>query len=948
MLVEARLRAFAAVARNGSFSRAAQELYVSQPAVSKHVAALEAELGKRLLVRDRKGVTLTPAGQLLADYVLRAEALLANARRALATGADAETGALSVAASGIPGTYLLPELLGRFRERYPAVEIELRLETSGRALELARSHAVELAVIGGLVVPAELEAEPLLEDEIVLIGPPSLGGRRLAPRQLEGLTWISPGEGSAMRAGVEAARWQLGLHEVRTLELPSWEAVKLTVAGGAGIAAISRFALDLELDAGTLAVLDVPRWRLTRTISVVRARDIPLTPPTQRFLDLMRDAFAPRAAAPPLNSNLPELPTALIGRERERDEVAGLLRGRATRLVTLTGPGGSGKTRLAVEIGSRLVEHFRDGVYLVELAGLGEAGFVAPAIQRTLGVPEDESLAEALAQRRLLLLLDNFEHVLAAAPELADLLAASRRLRVLVTSRAPLGVPGERTYEVPPLPRADAVALFVERALAADPSFEDDPAVATICESVDRLPLAIELVAARVRTFSPQVLLEKLEGRTAVAVGAARGLPSRQRSLRATVEWSFDLLDAREQSAFAALAVFRGGWTTAAAGEACDVDAGTLSALVEQSLVSRTGDDRFTMLETIREHALERLELSGDAETFRRRHAEHFLAFAEEARGYARGPHEIEWLDRTEVDLDNIRTALGWAIERREGVLGLTLAEALEPYWYRRSQLSEGLRWLEPLLELGATAPPAIRAGALGVAGRLAWERGGDDPRVPRWYEESLALARASGDRTREAWALHGLGTLAWRAGDHDRARDRFEESLALFLELGEHGPAGGRLTYLGELALQTGDTRAARAYFERSIEEYAAAGDESGVVGSIDSVADVALVEGDFEAALRSYGAALARATEQLAVVWILAGIAAAAAATGRAVEAARLWGASQRLHEEIEQPMTPGARERFERHLGSLDEHEVAVGRALATEDAVALGLQLAREPG
>src|SRR5438093_3365203 len=202
MLVEARLRAFAAVARNGSFSRAAQELYGSQPAVSKHVAALEAELGKQLVLRDRKGVRLTPAGQLLADYVLRAEALLANARRALVAGADAETGVLSLAASSIPGTYLLPELLGRFRERHPAVDIDLRLETSGRALELVRAHAVELAVIAGLVVPAELEAEPLLDDDIVLIGPSSLGGRRLAAKQLEGLTWISREEGSATRAGV--------------------------------------------------------------------------------------------------------------------------------------------------------------------------------------------------------------------------------------------------------------------------------------------------------------------------------------------------------------------------------------------------------------------------------------------------------------------------------------------------------------------------------------------------------------------------------------------------------------------------------------------------------------------------------------------------------------------------------------------------------------------------
>lgn len=291
MNVEARLRAFAAVARAGSFSRAAEALFVSQPAVSKHVASLEAELGTQLVVRGRPAVRLTPAGQVLADYVLRAEALLANARRALDARADEEIGTLSLAASGIPGTYILPALLSRFHERYSAVEIDFRVSTSGGALALVRAHSVELAVVGGLTVPPELEATPLVDDEVVLVGPPELGGRRLRLRELEGQTWISREEGSATRAAVEAARWQIGLHPVRTLELPSWEAVKLAVASGAGIAAISRFALDLELRAGTLAILDLPRWRLSRTVAVVTARDVPLTPPATRFLELLRDAF---------------------------------------------------------------------------------------------------------------------------------------------------------------------------------------------------------------------------------------------------------------------------------------------------------------------------------------------------------------------------------------------------------------------------------------------------------------------------------------------------------------------------------------------------------------------------------------------------------------------------------------------------------------------------------
>ncbi len=262
MELEARLRAFAALARRGSFSGAAEELFVSQPAVSKHLAALEAEVGKPLVARGRTGSPLTPAGELLAGYVLRAEALLANAKRSLGAGEEAETGTLALAASGVPGTYLVPDLVLAFHERYPGVELDFDVSTSAEALDAVRAHRAEVGIVGGLEVPAELDSEALLDDEIVLVGPPTLGGRRLRAKELEGLTWISRAEGSATRAAVETARWEMGLHAVRTVELPSWEAVKRAVAKGAGIAAISRLALDAELEAGTLTVLDVPRWRV--------------------------------------------------------------------------------------------------------------------------------------------------------------------------------------------------------------------------------------------------------------------------------------------------------------------------------------------------------------------------------------------------------------------------------------------------------------------------------------------------------------------------------------------------------------------------------------------------------------------------------------------------------------------------------------------------------------
>src|SRR5215212_3203787 len=420
MELEARLRAFAALARRGSFSGAAAELYVSQPAVSKHLAALEAEVGKPLVSRGRAGSPLTPAGELLAEYVLRAEALLANANRALRAGAEADTGTLALAASGIPGTYLLPDVLLEFRDRYPGVELEVEVSTSAEALARVRTHQAEIAVVGGLEPPAELESEPLLDDEVVLVGVPPLGGRRLRPKELESLTWISRAEGSATRAAVETARWEMGLHAVRTVELPSWEAVKRAVAKGAGIAAISRLALDAEVEAGTLVVLDVPRWRLTRTIALVRARGVPLTPPAERFVALLRERLSPAETTLPPNSNLPLPTTALVGREQELAEATALLRD-GSRLVTFTGAGGSGKTRLAIEVGAALVDDFADGVYLVELAPLRDPGVVASAIADVL-LAAPEELGERLRHARMLLVLDNFEHLLDAAPLVSALL----------------------------------------------------------------------------------------------------------------------------------------------------------------------------------------------------------------------------------------------------------------------------------------------------------------------------------------------------------------------------------------------------------------------------------------------------------------------------------------------------------------------------------------------
>ncbi len=928
MNVEARLRAFGAVAREGSLTRAAEQLYVSQPAVSKHLASLETELGTQLVVRDRRGARLTPAGEVLADYVLRAEALLANARRALATGADAQVGTLSLAASGVPGTYLLPELLARFHEEHPEVEIDFRVATSSEALELVRSHEVELSVIGGLTLPAELEAEELVEDEVVLVGPPSLGGRRLRAKELEGLTWISREEGSATREAVEVARWEAGLRAVRTLELPSWEAVKRTVASGAGVAAVSRFALEHEVEAGALAVLDVPRWQLSRTISAVTARGVPLTPPAERFLATLRAQFRSAEPLPP-NSNLPALTTALIGRDREVTEVSELLR--RQRLVTLTGTGGSGKTRLALEVAARLVDEFEDGVYLVELAAVRDPALVMPTVAQTLGVDEAE-LEERLGGRRMLLVLDNFEQVAEAAAALAGLEAT-----VLATSRAPLRVRGERRYAVDPLTPEAAVELFAERAQAVRPGFRADEAVAELCERLDRLPLALELAAARVKTLPPIALLERVERRLGMLVGGPRDVAGRQRTLRATIDWSFELLEEPERTLFPRLAVFAGGWTLEAAETVCGADAPALAVLVDESL-ARHAAERFAMLETVREFAAERLELQPDAETLRRRHAEYFLRFAEAARGHARSPEAIEWLERTASELDNVRAALGWSLAN-DPALGLTLVEALEPLWVRGIRHREGLRWFEQFLALEPDVPGSVLAGGFATAGRLAFELG-EIERARPWNERALVVADEAGARLPQAWALHGLGRLAQEDGDVALARDRFERSAELFLELGEHGPAGGRFTYLAELARSESDLASARAYFERARTEYGTAGDLAGVAAATHGLGDVALELGKPREALARYVDALDMVEgvdDPYGLVHFLGGI---AAATG----SAKLWGAALEIEAGLDTGLGEPSRAEYQRLLGALDEDAVAAGKSLSTSEAVALGRDLA----
>ncbi len=525
---------------------------------------------------------------------------------------------------------------------------------------------------------------------------------------------------------------------------------------------------------------------------------------------------------PPLktisNTNLPRPASSFVGREKEVAEVASLLQDGA-RLLTLTGPGGSGKTRLALEAAAELVPEFKAGVFWVGLATLRDPALVTETLAQTLGAKD--GLAEHIAERELLLLLDNLEQVVEAAPELAELVESCPNLRLLVTSRELLRVRGEVEYAVPPLAEPKAVELFCERAQT-----EPDETIADVCRRLDNLPLAVELAAARTSVLSPTQILERLSQRLDLLKGG-RDAEARQQTLRATIEWSYDLLSEDEQRLFARLAVFAGGCTLEAAEQVADSDLDTLQSLVDKSLLRHTLE-RFWMLETIREYAAERLEESGEAEKLRRRHAEHFLTLAEEAQPRTREfANEKEWLDRLERDHDNLRAALDQLKTSGESQQVLRLAGALRGFWGMRGFVGEGWRRLEGALRADER-PTLVRARALNGAADLGGLGRADDEAVRFWAEQALALHRDLGD---DWGAGESLFFLAHAAADQEQfssARNLAEESRRLFDRAGDERYATAAIWMLGWAYEGLGDTDRCRGLYEDALRRARAAGDST------------------------------------------------------------------------------------------------------------------------
>jgi predicted ATPase/class 3 adenylate cyclase len=723
----------------------------------------------------------------------------------------------------------------------------------------------------------------------------------------EALTAAAEGQ-SALSAGPVTVR--MGLH---TGEL------RLTGEGYAGreLHRAARIAASghggqVVLSAATHALVDGDLTELGEH----RLKDFEEPVP---LFQLGRDSFPPLKTIS--NTNLPRAASSFVGRERERDELVALLCN-GTRLLTLSGPGGSGKTRLAVEAASELVPAFKAGVFWVGLAALREPALVTAAIAQTLG--SKNGLVDHIGERELLVLLDNFEQVVEAAPELGLLLERCPNLKLMVTSRELLRVNGEVDYPVPPLAEPEAVDLFCERS-----RLRPDGTIAELCRRLDDLPLALELAAARTSVLSPAQILERLSGRLDL-LKAGRGADPRQQTLRATMEWSHDLLEPEEQRLFASLAVFRGGCTVETAEEVAGADLDTLQSLVDKSLLRHTGE-RFWMLETIRAYARERLAASGQEAELRRRHALVVLDVAEVAALEMDKGVQAGVLARLAAEHDNVRAALEWARDAHEDEVLLRLAAALSDFWGARSHTQEAEHWTSLGLERGVSPANArmkvLRRACILAASRKDWERSA--ALVDEWRR----LAEQEGDESQVLRAMNSAAADAMEKGDFDDARAQFAIVAERAREIGARHLVAPVAVNLAEIARESGDFHTAIEQATEALLLFQENGDEGGVLFCLATCSWSALALPDPARAADFFRQQLAMAFGLGArrhVFFATSGLAAALVGLREEKHGAQLFGAAASLREDLAAGLDEERQE--------LCEQAVAEAKAALGEDAFA----------
>jgi predicted ATPase/DNA-binding SARP family transcriptional activator len=659
---------------------------------------------------------------------------------------------------------------------------------------------------------------------------------------------------------------------------------------------------------------------------------------------------APLRATAISRIDIPAPATTLIGRQEELAALEDLLARDDVRLVTVTGTGGAGKTRLALEAAAEVGDAYSDGVFWVSLAPLSSSDLVLPAIGQVLGAKGD--LSTHIAGKQLLVILDNLEHLVECGPELSSLLTGAPKLNLLVTSREPLRLSGEHEYPVPALQEDDAVALFVERARQHKPEFEPVEAVAEICQALDGLPLALELAAARIKVFRSEQILERLSKSLDLLTAGTRDAPERQQTLRATIEWSYDLLADNEKQLFAYVAVFSGGFELEAAEEVAKADVDTLAALVDKSLLGQT-DGRFYMLETIRGFAEEQLESNGDAERLRRAHADWITALAEGVESILRVSSDLEVLERQDAEVENARAALAWAQRRCETEISLRLSAALYRYWWMRGgYVSEGIGWLSAALALPGEQNPRLRAKALvGFAACLTLAGRHED--AVSQAEEAAHLARSFDDRVLLADALNTLGLIADSSGRFAEAESYFVESRNVSRELGDNVRAARGTANLARAVRRQGDLRYGRRLLEQALALIRTTAYTEGVCSCLLDLGDILREEGGYAESLDRLRESLRISSEYgfgERIFEALMLIAEVSFQLGLLREAGILAGAAQQLADElsivledVEAQTRDGTLENL-REVFSDEELTalLAEGRAMPLSDAVEVALE------